>query len=89
MTRKKEEARDGQSRETQGKKEREPDRQPEGHLKVNGMLLGPLVTHVRSPAPLGFIPLARSLMATRGWLGRCEITQCAQNALGLLSSAES
>lgn len=67
----KEEARDGGSRETQGKKEREPDRQPEGHLKVNGMLLAPLVTHVRSPAPLAFIPLARSLARSQrraaGW----------------------
>lgn len=39
---------------------------PEGHLKVNGMLLTPLVTHVRSPAPpLASIPLA--CLGAGGW----------------------
>lgn len=83
------EARDEGSQETQEKKEQEPDRQPEGHLKVNGMLLTPLVTHVQSPAPLGFISLACLYAFDDAWLaGGCEITQCVQKALGLVFSAE-
>lgn len=65
----KREARDGGSRETQEKKEREPDRQPEGHLKVNGMLLTSLVTRAEAlPPSASSRSLARTLSTMRGWL---------------------